>query len=135
MMFMAYERGTQFYPEGVKLPFRTLFGVTATKRKMQLLSSELSFLRGVTIAGRTSATHQQRAQAAVWYAERKLFVTAQRNSWRELGCYAYDTKTMKECFDKILATGNIPKQSVGTRWRVSEEKVEEIFSFFQRNPQ
>jgi hypothetical protein len=133
MKFLAYERGTQFYSVTLKLPLRPLCGVTVTRRKMQLLSSNRSFLCCVTVARRTMATPQQRAQVVVWYAETKSFIMVQRTYWRVYGGDAPDTKTIKAWFDKFLVTRSVLKQSGGTHRSVSEEKVEEIHTAFQRS--
>jgi hypothetical protein len=44
-----------------------------------------------------------------------------------------DMKIIKAWFDKFLATGSVLNQSGATRQSVSEEKVEEIHTAFQRS--
>jgi hypothetical protein len=47
---------------------------------------------------------------------------------------APDTKIIKAWFDKFLAMGSVLKQYGGMRLSVSEEKVKEICTAFQRSP-
>jgi hypothetical protein len=80
------------------------------------------------------ATPQQWAQVVVWYDETKSFITMQWNYRWEYEGDAPDTKTIKAWFDNFLRMWSVLKQSGGTRWSVSEEKVEEIHTAFQRSP-
>jgi hypothetical protein len=121
---------------GIRILFHNLEAAASAVvwRKVQLLSSERSFSCGVTVARRTMATPQQEAQVVVWYAETKLFITALRNYRWVCGSDAPDTKTIKAWFVKFLAMGSALKQSGGTCWSVSEKKVKEIHTVFQRSP-
>jgi hypothetical protein len=56
------EEPRESYSVTFKLPLRPLCGVAVTRRKMQLLTSERSFLCGVSVARTTT---QQRAQVVV----------------------------------------------------------------------
>jgi hypothetical protein len=64
----------EFYSMTLMLPFRLLCGITITRRKMQLLSCEHSFLCGIAVARGTTAAPQQQSQIVVWYAEIKSFI-------------------------------------------------------------
>jgi hypothetical protein len=101
---------------------------------MHLLSSEHSFLCGLTVASRTICTPQLPAQVVVWYAEIEFFITLHWNYGQVYGSDAPDTETIKVCFDRFVVVGCVLKQAGDMHWSVSKEKVEEICTVLQRSP-
>lgn len=122
-MWHTKEKLKGFYSLTLKLLLWPLCGVTAPSKKMQLLSSELSFLCAITIARRTTAVLWQRAQVVGPYVGNELFTAVQRNYQRVYRGDEPDTKNIKAWFCTILPTGSVLKQSGGMRLCVSEEKV------------
>jgi hypothetical protein len=80
------------------------------------------------------ATPQQQAWVVVWYAKTKLFIMVQQNYQQMYGVYAPEMKIINAWFDKFLATTVVFKKTGGTHRIVSEEKVKNIRTAFQRSP-
>jgi hypothetical protein len=77
---------------------------------------------------------QQRAEAVVCYAETKSLITMLRKYRRGFGGDAPEAKTIRACFDNILAARFVFKGSGGTLRSIFQMKVVEIRTAFDRSP-